>query len=226
MRFIPFLCSLAIAGCASNPVSNLDATPTNDFPNPYRTVAPWGKLPANHDKWGATVRYGFGKSLVGVASRFETGLDAQPAIANEHSNGMKRMEPPAAILQPSAPCVVHCTDGRRSPCHPASLLDQPRSSAMKHRLKITLATAAFAVATVVLVNDALAATDAESRSLALAAYDQAALERDRPRRESMESAAARAARLKAVQLEVERLCQIQPVMTDAEIEGCKRAYAL
>ena len=44
------------AGCAgviSQPVSNLDTTPTNDLPNPYRSVSPWGNLPADHGKWGA-----------------------------------------------------------------------------------------------------------------------------------------------------------------------------
>ena len=44
------------AGCAgliSHPVSNLDSTPTNDLPNPYRSVSPWGNLPADHGKWGA-----------------------------------------------------------------------------------------------------------------------------------------------------------------------------
>src|SRR6266699_500575 len=44
------------AGCAgliSHPVSNLDTTPTNDLPNPYRSVSPWGHLPADHGKWGA-----------------------------------------------------------------------------------------------------------------------------------------------------------------------------
>src|SRR5467141_3212463 len=44
------------AGCAgliSHPVSNLDSTPTNDLPNPYRSVSPWGNLPADHSKWGA-----------------------------------------------------------------------------------------------------------------------------------------------------------------------------
>src|SRR5215475_14171318 len=45
---------IAATSCAtSNYVSNLDRTPTNDLPNPYRTEAPWGKLPADHDKWGA-----------------------------------------------------------------------------------------------------------------------------------------------------------------------------
>src|SRR5213083_2999104 len=44
------------AGCAgliSHPVSNLDTTPTNDLPNPYRSVSPWGNLPTDHGKWGA-----------------------------------------------------------------------------------------------------------------------------------------------------------------------------
>src|SRR5579871_4142824 len=40
------------AGCATY-LSNLDSTPTNDLPNPYASIAPWGKLPASHDKWGA-----------------------------------------------------------------------------------------------------------------------------------------------------------------------------
>src|SRR5947207_640864 len=39
------------AGCSAI-VSNHDATPTNDLPNPYRTVAPWGRLPEGH-RWGA-----------------------------------------------------------------------------------------------------------------------------------------------------------------------------
>jgi len=40
-----------VAGCTAV-VSNLDTTPTNDLPNPYRSVAPWGKLPEGR-KWGA-----------------------------------------------------------------------------------------------------------------------------------------------------------------------------
>jgi len=46
------LLAIAAAGCATY-VSNLDSTPTNDLPNPYRTEAPWGRLPSSHDKWGA-----------------------------------------------------------------------------------------------------------------------------------------------------------------------------
>jgi sugar lactone lactonase YvrE len=43
----------ACAGLAPQPASNLDARPTNDLPNPYRSVSPWGNLPADHGKWGA-----------------------------------------------------------------------------------------------------------------------------------------------------------------------------
>jgi DNA-binding beta-propeller fold protein YncE len=46
-----------LASCStffSSPItSNLDTTPTNDLPNPYKTVAPWGHLPADHGQWGA-----------------------------------------------------------------------------------------------------------------------------------------------------------------------------
>ena len=56
-RVILFTFALAAASCASiapnNIVSNLDTTPTNDLPNPYKTIAPWGSLPPDHNKWGA-----------------------------------------------------------------------------------------------------------------------------------------------------------------------------
>lgn len=43
----------AAAASCTGIVSNLDATPTNDLPNPYRSVSPWGKLPPDHARWGA-----------------------------------------------------------------------------------------------------------------------------------------------------------------------------
>jgi sugar lactone lactonase YvrE len=55
IRTLLFATGIAAAGCAgvvSPPVSNLDTTPTNDLPNPYRSVSPWGKLPEGR-KWGA-----------------------------------------------------------------------------------------------------------------------------------------------------------------------------
>jgi len=52
-RRILLFATAAIAACtAAKLASNLDATPTNDLPNPYTSVAPWGKLPAGH-AWGA-----------------------------------------------------------------------------------------------------------------------------------------------------------------------------
>jgi sugar lactone lactonase YvrE len=48
------LAVLLAAGCASTDYfTNPGTVPTNDLPNPYTTVAPWGKLPADHPKWGA-----------------------------------------------------------------------------------------------------------------------------------------------------------------------------
>jgi streptogramin lyase len=46
------LTPILLFSCAAY-VSNTSTTPTNELPNPYRTVAPWGKLPADHNKWGA-----------------------------------------------------------------------------------------------------------------------------------------------------------------------------
>ena len=42
---------LLLAGCATI-TSNTDTTPTNDLPNPYTTLSPWGKTPDGH-AWGA-----------------------------------------------------------------------------------------------------------------------------------------------------------------------------
>jgi sugar lactone lactonase YvrE len=50
MRKLP-LVVIALVGCAGLQ-SNLDSTPTNELPDPYRTIAPWGKLPEGH-AWGA-----------------------------------------------------------------------------------------------------------------------------------------------------------------------------
>src|SRR5690348_10123128 len=37
--------------CGADGTSS-DVQPTNDLPNPYKTIAPWGKLPDGR-KWGA-----------------------------------------------------------------------------------------------------------------------------------------------------------------------------
>jgi len=53
MRKLTPVVLAALIGCAGpGLVSDLDTTPTNDLPNPYKTIAPWGKLPEGH-AWGA-----------------------------------------------------------------------------------------------------------------------------------------------------------------------------
>jgi len=51
MRRLVSLAAIAILGCTGIS-SNLDTTPTNDLPNPFRAVAPWGTLPEGHS-WGS-----------------------------------------------------------------------------------------------------------------------------------------------------------------------------
>jgi streptogramin lyase len=48
----PLLAMLAIALSAAGAAAAAEITPTNDVPNPYQTVAPWGKLP-DGTTWGA-----------------------------------------------------------------------------------------------------------------------------------------------------------------------------
>ncbi|MFH1043697.1 MAG: peptidyl-alpha-hydroxyglycine alpha-amidating lyase family protein [Pseudomonadota bacterium] len=42
----------AMTLCGASAYGESDLQPTNDFPNPYQTIAPWGKLPAGRT-WGA-----------------------------------------------------------------------------------------------------------------------------------------------------------------------------
>ncbi|HTQ73615.1 MAG TPA: peptidyl-alpha-hydroxyglycine alpha-amidating lyase family protein [Burkholderiales bacterium] len=51
MKRLVSFAALAILGC-TGVSSNLDATPTNDLPDPYRAIIPWGTLPEGH-AWGA-----------------------------------------------------------------------------------------------------------------------------------------------------------------------------
>jgi sugar lactone lactonase YvrE len=53
MRRLALAVLAVLIGCAGpGLVSDLDTTPTNDLPNPFKTIAPWGKLPEGH-AWGA-----------------------------------------------------------------------------------------------------------------------------------------------------------------------------
>src|SRR5205823_14823506 len=43
---------VAVLLCAAGAIAAEEVAPINDLPNPYRTVAPWGELPAGIT-WGA-----------------------------------------------------------------------------------------------------------------------------------------------------------------------------
>jgi sugar lactone lactonase YvrE len=79
MKKLPLVAIAALFGCATHLVSNLDVTPGNDLPNPYRSVAPWGALPEGH-AWGALNAVAVdrdGKSLW-VADRCGANPDVPP----------------------------------------------------------------------------------------------------------------------------------------------------
>jgi hypothetical protein len=46
------LFTLLVVGCAGIAPTNTETTPTNDLPNPYRSVSPWGQMPDGR-AWGA-----------------------------------------------------------------------------------------------------------------------------------------------------------------------------
>jgi sugar lactone lactonase YvrE len=46
------LSAIVLAACTTTPVAPADVKPTNDLPNPYVAVKPWGQLP-NGRAWGA-----------------------------------------------------------------------------------------------------------------------------------------------------------------------------
>jgi len=50
-KVLPLFLSAALL-CGADASSQSDGQPTNDLPNPYQTIAPWGKLPDGR-KWGA-----------------------------------------------------------------------------------------------------------------------------------------------------------------------------
>ena len=70
----------ALIGCAGpGLVSNLDSTPTNDLPNPFKTIAPWGKLLEGR-AWGALNAVAVDKDgeSLWVADRCGANPDAPP----------------------------------------------------------------------------------------------------------------------------------------------------
>jgi hypothetical protein len=91
-------------------------------------------------------------------------------------------------------------------------------------LHVVLAAAALAWAAILTAGTALAASPPEARKLKLSAYEVLLEKRAAQAREN--SDAARAAHVKAVQPRFDRLCTFKPVMTDAEMDGCRQAFKL
>src|SRR5450830_1937374 len=52
LKLLRLMTAAAMTLCGADAHTEGDVQPTNDLPNPYRTVAPWGKLPAGRT-WGA-----------------------------------------------------------------------------------------------------------------------------------------------------------------------------
>jgi hypothetical protein len=60
----------AITLCSAGADTQGDVQPTNDLPNPYQSIAPWGKLPQGRT-WGAMTAVGIDRDgeSVWVADR-------------------------------------------------------------------------------------------------------------------------------------------------------------
>jgi hypothetical protein len=100
-------------------------------------------------------------------------------------------------------------------------------SATLHAMNIPLHTAVAATAlvwgSILFASAALAQTD-QQRKLALAAHDQSVLKkRPAPMRVSPARSLEHA---KSVQAQFDKLCTFYPVMSDAQIDGCKQAHKL
>ena len=52
MKFAKPIAGALLATCSIAAIAQIDVAPTNDLPNPYTSIAPWGKLPAGQT-WGA-----------------------------------------------------------------------------------------------------------------------------------------------------------------------------
>lgn len=95
---------------------------------------------------------------------------------------------------------------------------------MRRTRNVALALALAACAGFTAVTAHAAEPSSHQKKLAALAADDAAFKRAEGPQGRREEATARA--VKERQDEFSRLCRIKPVMSDPEIEGCKRAYKL
>src|ERR1700704_1380767 len=73
---------IAIVLCGADAPTDGDVQPTNDLPNPYRTVAPWGNLPDGR-RWGALNGVDIDRdgASVWVADRCGANPDTPPGVS-------------------------------------------------------------------------------------------------------------------------------------------------
>jgi DNA-binding beta-propeller fold protein YncE len=81
-RLLMLMTVAAIALCGAGAYAEGDVQPTNDLPNPYQTIAPWGKLPEGRT-WGAlnAVAIDNDGESVWVADRCGANPDAPPGAS-------------------------------------------------------------------------------------------------------------------------------------------------
>ncbi len=80
-RALP-VAAIAITLCGADAPTGSDVQPTNDLPNPYQTVAPWGNLPDGR-KWGALNGVDIDRDGVSVwvADRCGANPDTPPGVS-------------------------------------------------------------------------------------------------------------------------------------------------
>src|SRR6187431_2203000 len=80
-KVLPLFLSAALL-CGADASSQSDVQPTNDLPNPYRMIAPWGKLPDGR-KWGALNAVAIDKDgeSLWVADRCGANPDTPPGVS-------------------------------------------------------------------------------------------------------------------------------------------------
>jgi DNA-binding beta-propeller fold protein YncE len=78
----PFVIAAALSLFAGGALTQEEIQPTNDLPNPYQSIAPWGQLPEGR-KWGALSAVAIDKdgASVWVADRCGANPDAPPGAS-------------------------------------------------------------------------------------------------------------------------------------------------
>ena len=93
-RWMMFITVAVLTVCGGGAYTQDEIEPTNDLPNPYRTTAPWGKLPDGR-KWGAlnAVAIDNDGESVWVADRCGANPDTPPGAVHVPVRQLRRFNP-------------------------------------------------------------------------------------------------------------------------------------